>query len=424
MNEFLDKLQSSHPSSFGTEGYRTVLREIYRHGTISLRMLSFSTNIPAIQLTSMINFLTERDLLARHEDGILFTAKGMEYLEEVLGFYGFGLDECEICEGSPIYASPRWDDFYEIINELVSEQSPREEVSRPIPETLALRAIYLYDKGILEGKRACFLGDQFLLGCACAYLYKGVYPEEKALISEELTFASSDQRVQHFLWDSIGFGERKVVVKNWSPERQVPLDLLHRFDAVVFRFSNSSKEAIKFLLSRVISLLKESENKDVVCILPSFTPEEIYWFQKIALSLNLFISDVEKRLQAYFAFDPLYDSNSEALVLLKTSRSAESPVLPTEVANKNLIYSSNYRVPLEAVWCQSCEKTAILGNHPDAHEKDYAKLKKNGCPFCGSNIGFMVDVSDAEPEDPLVSVRKHFEDKDEDNSEDIPNSDL
>ena len=55
--EFLKQLQEKIPIQEGTEGFRTILREIYRAGHISLQDLSYQSLLPIPVLSKIVNFL-------------------------------------------------------------------------------------------------------------------------------------------------------------------------------------------------------------------------------------------------------------------------------------------------------------------------------------------------------------------------------
>ena len=150
MSKFLESLQQKIPIQEGIEGFRSIFREIYRAGHISLFDLAVRTLLPLPVVAKIVNTLIEAELLNRIPEGILYSEKGMHFIEKELGLYGFGLGECNACDQRPVYLSPRWDDVLDILEAILNKR-PTVDTSLDQafadPETSLQRALYLYQKG-------------------------------------------------------------------------------------------------------------------------------------------------------------------------------------------------------------------------------------------------------------------------------------
>jgi len=158
LTNFLKDVQSKVNLREGIEGYRAILREIYRAGTISLKDLSQKVLIPIPVLSKIVNYLIELKILDRIQAGILYTENGMQFIESELNFYGYGLSKCESCDSHSLYISPRWDETLDLLEDSF-EKRPKVDTTLDqafaTAETSLRRALLLYEKGSLEGKKIC-----------------------------------------------------------------------------------------------------------------------------------------------------------------------------------------------------------------------------------------------------------------------------
>ncbi|MHA1602394.1 MAG: bis-aminopropyl spermidine synthase family protein [Promethearchaeota archaeon] len=380
-------MQLEIPIREGIEGFRSILREIYRAGHISLKDLAYETLIPVSLLSKIVNFLTEKDILTRIPEGILYTENGMQYIEKELNFYGFGISECEECNGLPIYISPRWNG---VIEELERIFATRPKVNTTLdqafadPETSLMRALYLYRNGALEGKKICFLGDDDYTSVATALLYKGFYPEEPKLIPNQLTIIDIDNRILQ--------GIRSHIPKNfnifteiWDYRNAVPAKFQNIFDTIIVDppYSNAG---LKLVLSRSLSLLRKELGAEIYLSFAHRAPEEFYNLQKLIIDSGLAIMEIIPRFNYYEGAQILgsttqmirLSTTSESIPLIKSNEVLEGPIYTGEI-------SMNFRI----YYCKNCEKSIRIGEGCDI--KTIEELKKHGCPYCNSHGKFELD---------------------------------
>ena len=80
-SNFLEALQQKIPIQEGIEGFRSIFREIYRAGHISLFDLAVKTLLPLPVLAKIVNTLIESEILNRIPEGILYSEKGMHFID-------------------------------------------------------------------------------------------------------------------------------------------------------------------------------------------------------------------------------------------------------------------------------------------------------------------------------------------------------
>ena len=96
-DDFMRKLLAQFSLEEGEYGVFRVLNEIYRAGTINIKDLSRKTDIPISVVSGLVNTITETQILSRNPFGVVYTEEGIQWVERVFGFYGFGLPECQAC---------------------------------------------------------------------------------------------------------------------------------------------------------------------------------------------------------------------------------------------------------------------------------------------------------------------------------------
>ncbi len=388
MSTFLTKFQEKYPSKYGEEGYGTILREIYRNGNLSLRLLSFITHIPVTDLQQMVNNLTEKEILGRVPDGILFTQKGMQYIEEELGFYGYGIQECELCEGTGVHISERWDYLLERADQIIEELGI--EIT---PENLVVRILHLYEIGALEGKKVCFLDGTSLLAAMAIFLYEGIFPEEPQVISREMVVVEDNQRIRDVIENLMDYESKKLFFKEWSIIEQVPMDLHDRFDSVIV-YPHNIPETMELSLSRAITLLKNGPGKNIYSFVDCPCNTTLFTLEKLFLEMGLLIKSIDQNLNMYYHLDPSFIMNSQILVQLATT----NDTTPKIRADEEKIYMESAmerkEIKLRIFWCEECQKSILIGDLEDSNYKDLEKLAQEGCPYCGSKDEFHPDESE------------------------------
>ena len=385
---FLNDIQSKIPIREGIEGYRSVLREIYRAGLISLKDLSQNVLIPIPVISKIINYLVELKVLDRIQAGILYTENGMQFIESELNFYGFGISKCESCNGHPIYISPRWDDVLNILEDLFEK---RPKVDTTLDQAFATartslrRALLLYDKGALEGKKICLLGDDDYSSVAIALLYLGFFPENPKLIPEEMVVIDIDNRILEGIQSAVNENTFNIKYKLWDYRTNIPEDLLNKFDTIMVD-PPYSESGLRLTLSRAINMLRIDIGREIYLSFAHRSPVKFLKLQKIITEIGLAIMEITPRFNKYEGATIL--GNQTQILRLVTTEATKSSISPN-IKFEEQIYTGKISPTTRFYYCSKCHKTIEIGDLSQI--KTIEKLKASGCPHCQSMGPFQIE---------------------------------
>ncbi|MHA1673917.1 MAG: bis-aminopropyl spermidine synthase family protein [Promethearchaeota archaeon] len=389
--EFLKQLQEKIPIQEGTEGFRTILREIYRAGHISLQDLSYQSLLPIPVLSKIVNFLMEKEILDRVPEGILYTENGMKYIESELKFYGFGISECDECDSLPIWISPRWDP---IVDSLETIFASRPTVDTKLDqafadtETSLQRALLLYRNGSLEGKKIAFLGDDDYTSIAVGKLYEGFFPEEPQLIPRQAVVFDIDTRLLKGIKENSQWEPPEFSTESWDYRKPVPTAYTHHFDVVMVD-PPYSFPGLELVLSRAIGLLLTGSGKEIYLSFAHRSPSEMWKMQQLFTSLGLTIMELYPRFNYYEGAQILGNiTQMYRLVTTDHTSSSKLPVKTTETWDKP-IYTGELHPNLRNYYCSSCKKGIQVGSSVKINTIE--QLKKEGCPHCQSTGPFELE---------------------------------
>lgn len=387
-HDFLKELNAKISLNEGIEGHRAILRAIYRTGHISLQDLAYDTLLPIPVLSKVVNFLIEKDILGRIPEGILYTEQGMKYIEQELGLKGYGVQPCEVCEGFPVYISPRWEPVLDYITPIL-EQRP--EVNTTLdqafadPETSLIRALYLYNEGALEGKDIALLGDDDFTSVAIASLFLGVYPNDPFFIPQSMTIFDIDERLLTQIKNIQAFHSFPISTMKWDYRLAIPQNALHQFDTILVD-PPYSINGLKLVLSRAISLLREEPGAEVYLSYAHRSPQELFEIQKIILEMGFVLLEIHPRFNYYEGGQIL--GNTTQLMRLTTTSMMTSFVSHAETYQE-AIYTGEVNPKIKIYYCTNCQRVIALGK--SFQFETIEQLKKNGCPYCQSRGPFELD---------------------------------
>ena len=388
MTGFLNKLQENINLREGIEGYREILREIYRAGNISLHDLSYKTRIPISVLSKVINFLIEKEILSRIPEGILFTEQGMQFIEKELVFYGYGLAICDKCEGNPIYLSPRWDDILDKLKILLQNRPTVDttlDQAFADAETNLRRALLLYQRGALEGKKVCFLGDDDFTSIAISYLYLGFFPDQLKLIPKEIAVIDIDPRILDGINSEVKNLSIQIETNQWDYRTPVPKDFLNRFDVVLID-PPYSKNGLLLGLSRCLSLLKQSPGMEIYLSFAHRPIEDSLEIQQIITKMGLVI---QEKFQNFNTYEGAGILGGTTQIFRLVSTLFSKPAIKSGEEYKEKIYTGEINPTIRYYYCSNCSKLISVGNK--SNYKTIELLKSSKCPHCGSDGPFELD---------------------------------
>ncbi len=388
MTSFLEELQSKITIKEGIEGHRCILREIYRAGHISLQDLSFKTLLPISLLSKIVNFLIEKEILGRIEEGILFTEDGMQFVEAELKFYGIGVSNCEECDNMPLFISPRWDDLLDKID-IVLGSRPKVDTTLDQAfadaETDVLRALFLYQRGALEGKSICFLGDDDYTSLTVASLFEGIVPEEQKLIPNEIMVLDIDERILSGIKAKLPIKSPHIKFKLWDYRQPLPQDLIHKYDTVMVD-PPYSLSGLRLVLSRAISLLRKTPGAEIYLSFAHRSAEDTLAMQTLFCELGLAVLEMIPRFN-YYEGAGILGNTTQMFRLVTTSQS--KALIANDEAYLEKIYTGELNPNVRYYYCNNCGKLILVGK--SAEFKTIEELKSKKCPFCASAGPFNLD---------------------------------
>ncbi|WP_371804495.1 bis-aminopropyl spermidine synthase family protein [Candidatus Lokiarchaeum ossiferum] len=388
MANFLEELQSKITIKEGIEGHRSILREIYRAGHISLQDLAFKTLLPISLLSKIVNFLIEKELLGRIPEGILYTEKGMQFVEAELHFYGIGISNCEECGDTPVYISPRWDGLLDKMD-LILGSRPKVDTTLDQAfadaETDVLRALYLYQKGALEGKSLCFLGDDDFTSLSVVNLYEGIIPEDQKMIPTEIMVVDIDQRMLSGIQANIPNNSMKIEFKLWDYRHPVPNGLIHRFDTIMVD-PPYSLSGLRLVLSRAISLLRTIPGGEIYLSFAHRAAEDTLAMHALFCKLGLAVIEMIPRFN-YYEGAGILGNTTQMIRLVTTTKS--SPLISPKEEFQEKIYTGEIKPNIRYYFCNNCGKLIPIGETEQL--KTVEQLKAQKCPHCNADGPFNLD---------------------------------
>ncbi|MHA1610624.1 MAG: bis-aminopropyl spermidine synthase family protein, partial [Promethearchaeota archaeon] len=356
--EFLKQLQEKIPIQEGIEGFRTILREIYRAGHISLQDLSYQSLLPIPVLSKIVNFLIEKEILDRIPEGILYTENGMKYIEDELKFYGFGIAECDECDSLPIWLSPRWDPLVESLETIFASRptvDTKLDQAYADVETSLQRALLLYRNGSLEGKKIAFLGDDDYTSIAVGKLYEGFFPEEPQFIPQQAVVFDIDTRLLKGIRENSQWDSPEFITEIWDYRSPVPIARAHHFDVVMVD-PPYSFPGLQLVLSRAIGLLQKVSGKEIYLSFAHRSPTEMWKMQQLFTSLGLAIVELYPRFNYYEGAQILGNiTQMYRLVTTDYTFTSELPIKTTETWSEP-IYTGELNPNLRNYYCTACKK--------------------------------------------------------------------
>jgi predicted methyltransferase len=388
MSDFLLELAEKVTLREGPEGHRTILRQIYRAGHISLKDLARQCQMPLPVVASVVNYLVEKQILDRIPEGILYTEQGMQFVERTLHFMGIGIATCENCYGHPVYLSPRWDDLLEKMDTIL-EQRPQVDTtldqSLADSETNVARALLLYENGAIEGKRVIFLGDDDFSSLAVGLLYLGITPEEPTLLANSLFVADIDQRILEKITQIAKAEDLSLSTVHWDYRQPVPQVLLNQFDTVVVDPPYSLNGA-KLSLSRALSLLDAGIGKEIYFSFAHWPPESMVNLHQLFVESGVAVMEIMPHFNYYDGAEIL-GNETQLFRLVTTSKS--HPLIEETATFTEKLYTDEMHPTIRFYYCTQCRKLIEVGSTSPI--KTIENLKDIGCPYCHGHGPFQLD---------------------------------
>jgi predicted methyltransferase/ribosomal protein S18 acetylase RimI-like enzyme len=355
----------------GEEGIRKILREIHRNQKISTKELASLTQIPLPIVAAVRRELEREDLITR-EKGALLTQEGERFVKENLGLAYSQRLTCPTCQARGIQIP---ESFRPILGKLRKylDLRPRPltrlDQAHGTPETALHRALYMLEKGDVEGRRILFLGDDDLTSIAVALLRAA---REITVIDIDIRLLEVVQLANKREGLNIEFLEHDL--REPLPER-----LHYRYD-VVFTDPPYTKPGLTLFVSRGITALQLRKGASIYLAYASQSPRKMLEVQKILTAVGLIITDRIPRFNTYEGAEMF--ANTTILVRLETTEKTKPLIIE---AFEGKMYTGEITKTIRTYQCR-CGETASVGETEPFQTIE--ELKAGGCPKCGRKKGF------------------------------------
>jgi predicted methyltransferase len=354
----------------GEEAVRRVLREVYRKRKVGTKDLARATRLPVPVAAAIRRELEKMGIVARR-GGAVLTEEGERYVREELGM-AEGRGPKMAGSGSEILIPDEYTETLEKLREyslLRPEPSPQLDQAFATPETALRRALYMLERGDLEGRDALFLGDDDFTSVAASLLG----------VARGITVIDIDERLIKVIEGvsrDAGLGIECVV-----HDLRLPLleRLRGRFD-VVLTDPPYTVPGLELFLSRGVDALRRRKTASVYLCFADKPPLEMLEVHRAITGMGLFVRELIPRFNLYEGAEMF--GNMTFMARLATTEEI-SPVFTGVFEGK--MYTGEVRPTRRIYRCRCGEKIKVGAG---TAYQTIEELKSSGCPRCGSRGGF------------------------------------
>ena len=358
----------------GEEGVRRILREIYRSKRIGTKELAVLTLIPVPTVAAVRKELEKEGLITRAKEGASLTSLGEKFAEDQLGLTRQHRLVCPTCMGRTIQIPEAFAPILGTLRKrLPSRPEPltRLDQAHGTSETALRRALYMLEKGDVEGRDILFLGDDDCTSIATGLLR----------VAHRISVADVDARLLHVI-QRISH-EEHLDVECLEHDLRAPLPAKwHRQYDVVFTDPPYTNPGLVLFLSRGLTALKPREGASLYLAYAHQPPKGMLTVQKTLTAMGLAQQELLPRFNVYEGAEML--ANTTFLSRLETT--AQSRPLITGVFRGKL-YTGEITQTVRVYQCRCGERQRVGAAEPYS---TIEALKATGCPKCGEREGFVL----------------------------------
>ena len=355
----------------GREGVRKILQEVYRSRKIGTKELAYWTKLP-VPVTAAVRRELEKEGMLARKGGAVLTEKGETFVKEQLGLAYTQRQTCPTCQGKNVSIT---DSFIHILEKLRKLLSLRPkpvtwlDQAHGTAETALLRALFMLDRGSVEGRKIIFLGDDDFTSIAVGLL--------KA--AKEITVVDVDPRLVETI-DEISEQENlNIKCVEHDLKEILPKHIMSKYD-VVFTDPPYTIPGLALFVSRGLSALRRRKGASVYLAYAHQSPREALKVQKTLNQMGLCIVEHIPRFNKYEGAEML--ANTTSIMRLETTEEMR-PLITGRFVDK--LYTGEINETWRIYRC-SCGQQIRVGSTEKIRTVE--KLKGVGCPKCGKKKRF------------------------------------
>jgi hypothetical protein len=355
----------------GEEAVRKILREVFRSKKISTKELAQLTQLPVPVTAAVRKELEKAGLLARN-GGAFLTEKGKEYVKKQLGLTYQQRLICSACRGKRIQIP---DEFTPLLEKLRKYLNTRPkplswlDQAYGTPETAFLRALFMLEKGDIEGRRIIFLGDDDYTSIAVGLLNA----------AKEITVVDVDLRLLEAIQRISKKENLQISCIQCDLRKPLPPHLHHKYD-VVFTDPPYTITGLTMFISRGITALQRRKGASMYLAFAHQSPKEMLAVQKTLGEMGLVIVEQIPQFNVYEGAEMF--ANTTFLARLETTEKTK-PLITGVFSGK--LYTGEINQTVRTYQCQCGEEVKVGATEA---VKTIEELKAKGCPKCGATKGF------------------------------------
>jgi predicted methyltransferase/ribosomal protein S18 acetylase RimI-like enzyme len=355
----------------GEEAVRKALREVFRSRKMGTKELAASIQLPVPVTAALRRELENEGFLAR-DGGAYLTEKGEEFVKKQLGLVYPQKLICPTCEGRRIPISATFSPLLEKLRKHLGhrpEPLPRLDQAHGTPETALLRALYMLEKGDVEGRGILFLGDDDFTSIAVGLLRA----------AREIMVVDVDSRLLEAIRLVSDQESLDIACVEANLRHPLPRHLHQTYD-VVFTDPPYTISGLTLFLSRSVTAIRPRKGASIYLAFAQQPPRKMLALQRTLDAMGLTIAENIPRFNVYEGAEMF--ANTTFLARLETTERTKS-IITEEFSDK--LYTGEITQTFRVYKC-SCGKEVRMGARETF--KTVEELKAEGCPKCGRKKGF------------------------------------
>jgi predicted methyltransferase/DNA-directed RNA polymerase subunit RPC12/RpoP len=370
----LDQVARATRLREGPAGVASVLRAVYRAGSLRLQDAARDARLPLPVTTAIRRELEKAGLLERRH-GLSLTERGRNFVETTLGL-GVRHDlACPACGGRGIAVTPEFKPLVDHLEAIIAQAPPLDVTLDQAPctaETAVLRALLMLRNGALEGRRVLILGDDDSLSVAIGLLGRAL---GRGDLTRGVSVIEADERRVAFLHDAARAAGIAIDVRAGDVREPLPPALRRACD-VIATDPPYTLEGAKLFLGRGAEAL--TPGGACYFSFAQWSGRPLFELQRLILELGFAVQAVHPGFNRYLGASVLGGIGQLIELVQVSAPAAELPVW------SGPLYTAEINPRTRIYVCAGCGAETVLGEN--GAPATIETLKEMGCPACGGTV--------------------------------------